>query len=84
MAYTADVYDTPSGHLDGDYVLATGSSTIDSTLHVAHVIGTQSWTVCHNPQGQKFEFRMAPADYGKLSSQGAVIPDRDPLISTLQ
>jgi len=40
-AYTTDLYDTPTGHLDSGYVLATSSSNTGTNL--AHIIGTQSW-----------------------------------------
>lgn len=83
MAYTADLYDTPSGHLNGDYVLATGSSTFDSTHHIAHRIGTQSWTVCKNSNGQTFEFKMASGDYDNVAHHGASIGNKDVLLSAL-
>jgi cytoskeletal protein RodZ len=74
MAYTADLYDTPSGHLDG-YTIATGDSSFDSTHQVAHIVGSQSWTVCHNPQGQTFEFKIAPNTYNQLVHYDTRIQD---------
>lgn len=77
MAYTADLYDTPSGHLDGDYVQATGNQAFDTSHHIAHVVGSQSWTVCHNAQGQTFEFKMAPGDYDQVAHHGTSFVNRD-------
>ncbi|MBR0960892.1 hypothetical protein [Bradyrhizobium japonicum] len=69
MAYTADLYDTPSGHLDPGYSLDTGLGT--TTGQSAHKIGTQSWTVCHDAESHTYEFKIAPSDYSGLDQPGA-------------
>jgi hypothetical protein len=58
MAYTSDLYDTPSGHA------APGAT----------VIGAQAWTDCHDDQGHTYEFKLAPEQYAALSGPGATMP----------
>ena len=65
-AYTGTLYDTPSGHLDaGYYDAANASSTAVGTP--AHVVGEQSWTVCHDDLGKTYEFPMTGKEYADLA-----------------
>jgi hypothetical protein len=75
MAYTADLYDTPSGHLDPTYKLASSAGEVGAL--VAHIIGTQSWTVCHDSLGREFELKMPAQEYANLSHSDALIPSQD-------
>lgn len=75
-AYTAALYDTPSGHLDPGYYLdaVPTSATTTITGTVAHEIGTQSWVVCDDKQGNTHEFTMTADDYAKLALPDASMP----------
>jgi hypothetical protein len=66
QSYTADLYDTPSGHLD-PYVKPDVATTTDT---VAHVIGQQSYTVCHDARGNVHEFPITAAEYAALAIRG--------------
>lgn len=58
MAYTADLYDTVSGHEEPG----------------AAVIGSQSWTVCKDEQGHAHEIKITPSEYGELALPRARMP----------
>jgi hypothetical protein len=75
MAYTADLYDTPSGHLDPGYEFESEVAAT-TTANVAHIIGTQSWTVCRDETGQKYEFTLTPEQYLNLSKPNASMPKK--------
>jgi hypothetical protein len=75
MSYTGDLYDTASGLLDPGYVLASTTPSATTTAGtVAHVIGTQSWTVCHDADNHTFEFKLTPDEYSALAQPGAGMP----------
>lgn len=57
-AYTADLYNTPSGHK------APGAT----------IVGTQSWTHCIDPEGNEYEFKTTPARYRALGDRDAEMP----------
>jgi hypothetical protein len=59
MAYTADLYDTVSGHA------APG----------ANVIGTQAWTDCNDGDGNTYEFKITPEQYAALAEPDAQMPE---------
>jgi hypothetical protein len=71
-AYTADLYDTPTGHLDSGYVLATSSA--DTEPNIAHLIGSQSWADCHDALGNVYEIKLTPEQYAALGQPGATMP----------
>jgi hypothetical protein len=79
-AYTADLYDTPSGHLDAGYSLAdslTSTSTTiasDKTSLIAHKIGAQSWVMCSDRQGHKHEIAITAQTYADLANPDVMIP----------
>jgi hypothetical protein len=70
MAYVADLYDTPSGHLDPGYVLST---TTGSGI-LATRIGAQAWTDCQDADGNKYEFKLTPDEYAALAQPDAQMP----------
>jgi hypothetical protein len=72
MAYTSDLYDTPSGHLDPGYVLASDAAS--TSPKVAHLIGTQSWVDCHDDRGSKYELKLTPEEYSNLGQTGGQLP----------
>jgi hypothetical protein len=72
MAYTADLYDTPDGHLDPGYTLATSSS--DTGTNIAQIIGTQSWADCHDPSENIYEIKLTPTQYADLGQPGGALP----------
>jgi hypothetical protein len=71
-AYTSDLYDTPSGHLQPDYVLA--SEAASTSLKVANVIGSQSWLNCHDDKGGTYELKITPAEYAGFGQTGGRMP----------
>jgi len=79
-AYTGPLYDTPSGHLDSGFYLnaiptnTSSTSTTPITGTVAHVIGTQSWIICHDTQGNAHEIAITGHDYANLVLPNAVMP----------
>lgn len=60
MAYTADLYDTRSGHEE------TGAA----------IIGTQSWTVCKDSEDRTYEFKITSAEYDAFSLTDSAIPQK--------
>jgi hypothetical protein len=69
-SYTGPLYDTPSGHLEsGDFVGDSVAST--SGMTAAHLIGQQSWTVCHDARGHEHEFTLTQAEYAALAVKGS-------------
>jgi hypothetical protein len=57
-AYTADLYDSASGHEEPG----------------ARIIGTQSWTLCTDSAGASYEFKITPAEYAALAAPDAAMP----------
>lgn len=74
MAYTAELYDTPSGHLDKEYTLATSSESIGPQF--AHILGMQSWAECKDVNGEKYEIKLTPQEYGDLGKPEALMPNK--------
>ena len=80
-AYTGPLYDTPSGHLDPGYYLnaiptnTSSTSTTPITGTIAHLIGTQSWIICHDAQGNVHEIAITTQDYANLALPDAVMPE---------
>lgn len=70
-AYVADLYNTPSGHLDAGYVLST--TTGPGILAVRS--GTQAWADCHDSSGNKYEFKLTSEEYAGLSRPNAQMPE---------
>jgi hypothetical protein len=66
QSYTTDLYDTPSGRLD-PYVKPETATTSDT---IAHVIGKQSHTVCHDARGNVHEFPITADEYAALAVRG--------------
>jgi hypothetical protein len=66
QSYTTDVYDTPSGRPD-PYVKPDTATTTDTS---AHVIGQQSYTICHDARGNVHEFKITAAEYAVLQVRG--------------
>jgi hypothetical protein len=66
QSYTTDVYDTPSGHPD-PYVKPSVATTTDTS---AHIVGTQSFTVCHDARGNVHEFPITSQEYVALRVRG--------------
>jgi hypothetical protein len=66
QSYTADLYDTPSGHPD-PYVKPEIATTTDTN---PRVVGQQSYTVCHDARGNVHEFPISAAEYAALSVRG--------------
>ena len=66
QSFTTDLYDTPSGRPD-PYVKPDVATTTDT---VAHVIGKQSYTVCHDVRGHIHEFPITADEYAALSVRG--------------
>jgi len=73
-SYTSDLYDTPSGHLDAGYYPDSVPAT--TTGSVAHKIGTQSWTVCHDKRGNVHEFKLTDQEYADLAKPDATTPQK--------
>lgn len=57
-AYTANEYNTPSGHI------AKGATAI----------GMQSWVNCNDEHGYTYEFKITPEEYAALASPNARMP----------
>jgi hypothetical protein len=68
-SYTGPLYDTPSGHLDAGYFLGTESASTTG-MTVAHQIGEQAWTVCHDARGHEHEFEITATEYDALKIRG--------------
>jgi len=51
MSYTTDLYDTPSGRIEQE-------SASTSPEVIPHIIGKQSFTVCHDRRGNVHEFSL--------------------------
>jgi hypothetical protein len=66
QSYTTDLYDTPSERPD-PYVKPDVATTTDT---VAHVIGQQSYTVCHDARGHVHEFPITDQEYAALQIRG--------------
>jgi hypothetical protein len=68
-SYTGILYDTPSGHLDEGFFLGTESASTTG-MTAAHELGMQSWTVCHDAEGNEYEFTLTPEEYAALAIRG--------------
>jgi hypothetical protein len=67
QSYTADLYDTPSGHVE--FTSSSGANA-SSTSVAANIIGEQSWTVCHDARGHVHKFKITADEYAALRVRG--------------
>lgn len=70
-AYTADLYDTPSGHLDPAYI--PESQAASTSVKVAHLIGSQSWAGCRDDKGHTYELKITPDQYSTFGQKDGYI-----------
>jgi cytoskeletal protein RodZ len=68
-SYVGTLYDTPSGHLDVGYFVGTESASTTGMI-VAHEVGQQAWTVCHDARGHGHEFTLTAEEYAALAENG--------------
>jgi hypothetical protein len=82
FSYMANVFDTSSGRLDEGYYLDAVPATTTGT--VAHIVGQQAWTECHDKRGNVHKFQLTGDEYAALALPDAGTPQKSVMETSAQ